>query len=126
MKTSSFLGLRTVVYYVPDMKRARDWYATLLGIEPYFDQPFYIGFNVGGFELGLHPTGDTPAPGPGGSTTYWGVDDMTASWRRMVGLGAAPVKEPEDVGDGIKVATLADPFGNHIGIIENPQFPNTA
>ena len=49
-----FLGLRTVVYYVDDIKKARDWYSSVVG-EPYFDEPFYVGFNVRGFELGLHP-----------------------------------------------------------------------
>ena len=126
MKPSSFLGLRTVVYYVPDMERAKQWYRTLLGIEPYFDQPFYIGFNVGGFELGLHPAGEGTQPGPGGAVSYWGVERMTVAWPRVLGLGAVAVHAPQDVGEGIQVATVRDPFGNHIGLIENPQFPNTA
>ena len=50
-----FLGLRTVVYKVSDLGRAKAWYTKVLGIEPYFDEPFYVGFNVGGYELGLDP-----------------------------------------------------------------------
>jgi predicted enzyme related to lactoylglutathione lyase len=131
MKRSAFLGLRTVIYYVPgtDMDRAKTWYRTLLGIEPYFDQPFYIGFNVGGFELGLHPSGDREPHGPGrpaGPASYWGVERMTVAWPRALGLGAVAVSAPQDVGDGIQVATVRDPFGNLIGLIENPHFPNSA
>jgi len=126
MKPSAFLGLRTAIYYVPDLDKAKTWYRTLLGIDPYFDQPFYVGFNVGGFELGLHPSGDHERPGQGGAIPYWGVERMTVAWPRALGLGAKAVSAPEDVGDGIQVATLKDPFGNLIGIIENRHFPNTA
>ena len=124
-KPSAFLGLRTVAYQVPDVARAKEWYASVLGIAPYFDEPFYVGFNVGGFELGLHPAGEGPSAGPGGTVAYWGVARMASAWERLVGLGAKPVSQPQDVGEGILVATLADPFGNLIGIIENPGFPNT-
>ena len=126
MKPSTFLGLRTAIYHVPDMERAKAWYRSVLGIDPYFDQPFYIGFNVGGFELGLQPAGDGQAPGPGGAVPYWGVERMTVAWPRLLGLGAAAVSAPQDVGDGIQVATVRDPFGNQLGIIENPHFPNQA
>ena len=126
MKPSAFLGLRSAICSVDDLERAKAWYSTLLGIEPYFDEPFYVGFNVGGFELGLHPAGDTARPGPGGAVPYWGVERMDEAWLRALGLGAHPVYEPRDVGGGIKVATVADPFGNSIGLIENPHFPNPA
>jgi predicted enzyme related to lactoylglutathione lyase len=126
MKPSAFLGLRTVVYQVTDLGKAKAWYRSLLGIEPYFDQPFYVGFNVGGFELGLHPAEPGHAPGPGGAVAYWGVEHMTTAWPRALGLGAQAVSAPQDVGDGIQVATLEDPFGNLLGVIENRHFPNTA
>src|SRR5262249_13785039 len=80
-------GLRTAIYYVPDLDKAKTWYRTLLGIDPYFDQPFYVGFNVGGFELGLHPSGDHERPGQGGAIPYWGVERMTVAWPRALGLG---------------------------------------
>lgn len=116
------LGLRTVVYYVPEGKlaEAKAWYAKAAGVPPYFDEPFYVGFNVGGFELGVHPGGQ--APGPGGSTAYWGTPDIAAEVERLVGIGAVLAHPIQDVGGGIKVATLADPFGNHFGVIENPHF----
>ena len=126
MKPSALLGLRTAVYYVPDMDRAKAWYRSVLGIDPYFDQPFYVGFNVGGFELGLHPSGDGNTPGSGGAVPYWGVERMTVAWPRLLGLGAVAVSAPQDVGEGIQVATVKDPFGNLLGIIENPHFPNEA
>ena len=53
--TPNFLGLRTAIYHAPDLAKAKSWYSRILGIEPYFDQPFYVGFNVGGYELGLDP-----------------------------------------------------------------------
>jgi len=118
--------LRTVIYHAADLAAAKEWYAKALGVQPYFDQPFYVGFNVGGFELGLHPTGPDLKPGPGGAVPYWGVERMDQAWPRALGLGAKPLHEPQDVGEGIKVATVVDPFGNWIGLIENPHFPNTA
>ena len=126
MKPSAFLGLRTVIYNVPDIARATTWYRSLLGIEPYFDQPFYVGFNVGGFELGLHPAGDGHPTGAGGAVAFWGVERMTTAWPRALGLGAVAESAPQDVGEGIQVATVKDPFGNLLGLIENRHFPNTA
>jgi catechol 2,3-dioxygenase-like lactoylglutathione lyase family enzyme len=126
MKPSAFLGLRTVVYYVPDVERAKQWYCSVLGIDPYFDEPFYVGFNVGGFELGLHPKEADLGPGAGGAVTYWGVPNVAEAWKRLLGLGAAASSEPQNVGGDIMVATVKDPFGNLLGIIENPDFPNTA
>ncbi|MBI1798024.1 MAG: VOC family protein [Candidatus Eisenbacteria bacterium] len=126
MKPAALQGLRTVIYFVGDMERARAWYRSLLGIEPYFDQPFYIGFNVGGFELGLHPANDTHPAGAGGQIAYWGVETMATAWARVTATGVTPVEQPEDVGGGILVASVRDPFGNLLGLIENPNFPNTA
>ena len=113
------LGLRTVAYHVTDLPKAKAWYCLALGKEPYFDQPFYVGYNVGGFELGLVPDG--PA-GPGGTDAYWGVADAKAAMAMLEGMGS-PVLEPlKDVGEGILVGMVADPFGNRFGIIQNPQF----
>ncbi len=112
-------GLRTVIYHVTDLAQAKAWYNQVLEREPYFDQPFYVGYSVGGFELGLVPDGK---PGPGGSVAYWGVPNAAAAAERLESLGAT-VREPlQDVGEGIRVAAFADPFGNTLGIIENPHF----
>jgi predicted enzyme related to lactoylglutathione lyase len=116
------LGLRTAVYYVPDLARARQWYARAFATEPYFDEPFYVGFNIGGYELGLHPSGEEGRAGPGGSAAYWGVPDIEQAVRHFTACEATLVRPAQDVGEGIKVATVADPFGNLIGLIENPHF----
>jgi predicted enzyme related to lactoylglutathione lyase len=120
---ASVRGLRTVIYGVPDITRAKEWYAKAFGTEPYFDEPFYVGFNIGGFELGLHP--DSPS-GAGGATAYWGVGNAAEAVERMASLGATVSSPPRDVGGGIVVATVLDPFGNEIGIIENPHFDTKA
>ncbi|MCI0704399.1 MAG: VOC family protein [Planctomycetia bacterium] len=115
------LGLRTFIAHVrsEQLDAAKAWYTQFVGAPPYFDTPFYVGFNVGGFELGLHPEGE---PGPGGVVAYWGTPDIATELARVVALGATVVKPIENVGEGIQVATLADPFGNPVGLIENPHF----
>ena len=115
------LGLRTVIYKAPDLARSKAWYSEIFGIAPYFDEPFYVGFNVGGYELGLDPDTDT-APGPGGSTVYWGVKDLNAALAQVAARGGVIVAAAQEVGGGIRVASLADPAGNVIGLIENPHF----
>ena len=113
-----FLGLRTVVYPAPDLAASKAWWTAVLGIEPYFDQPFYVGFNPGGYELGLNPNAD-PSAGP---TTYWGVRDIAAAAQRLIAKGAVAVAAVEDVGDGIKLGTFRSPGGDLVGLIENPAF----
>ena len=113
------LGLRTAIYPAPDLERARDWYMQVLGKAPYFDQPFYVGFSVGGFELGLLPDAD---PGIAGPQPLWGVENASAAYERLLALGATALEPVKDVGEGIKVAAVQDPFGNRLGIIENPHF----
>ena len=117
-----FHGLRTAIYRAPDLDKAKAWYARVLGIAPYFDQPFYVGFSVGGYELGLDPDASAPLAGSGGVIVYWGVSDATAAWERLLSLGATGRTAVQDVGEGIRVATVLDPFGNVLGIIENPHF----
>ena len=116
-------GLGTVIYPVTDLDRAKAWYAKAFGQAPYFDQPFYVGFNIAGYELGLDPNQPAAAAGAaGGGVAYWRVTEITSALQHFVATGAAEVSPIQDVGDGIKVATVADPFGNHIGLIENPHF----
>jgi predicted enzyme related to lactoylglutathione lyase len=114
-------GLRTVIYKVSDLAQGKAWYSQAFGLTPYFDEPFYVGFNVGGFELGLDP--DAPATiTAGGVQAYWAVDDVEAVYRQLIAIGGRPHEEPKEVGGGIKVATVLDPFGNILGLIFNPQF----
>jgi predicted enzyme related to lactoylglutathione lyase len=116
------LGLRTVLYKVSDLAKAKAWYSETFGITPYFDEPFYVGFEVGGYELGLDPDMSHQRPGPGGSVAYWGVRDLAATLKQLEARHVEVVSPLQDVGEGIKVATLSDPFGNRIGLIENPHF----
>ncbi len=113
------LGLRTALYPAPDLARAKAWYTQVLGVAPYFDQPFYVGFEVGGFELGLLPDATPATTGP---QPLWGVADIEAALAQLLALGATPLEPVADVGEGILVAAVADPFGNRLGLIQNPHF----
>ncbi|MCU1504683.1 MAG: bleomycin resistance protein [Ilumatobacteraceae bacterium] len=111
-----FLGLRTVIYPAPDLDAAKAWFSELLGSGPYFDEPFYVGFNVSGDELGLDPNASVDD----GPITYWGVADADDALATLVATGAALHADVQDVGGGIKVASVTAPNGSIIGIIENP------
>jgi predicted enzyme related to lactoylglutathione lyase len=113
------LGMRTVIYPATDLDEAKRWYSAMLGQAPYFDEPFYVGFAVGGFELGLLPNAQPSITGP---QPLWGVDDIEVEYARLLALGATPLEPVVDVGEGIKVAAVKDPFGNRLGLIENPLF----
>lgn len=117
-----FLGLRTAAYHVNDIDAAKTWYSAVLGLAPYFDQPFYVGFNVGGYELGLQPTESDATNKADGAVAYWGVEDASAALKRLLQQGATLHEDVQDVGEGIKVASVKDPFGNVFGVIENPNF----
>ena len=117
-----FLGLRTTIYKVEDINKAKAWYAKVFKIEPYFDEPFYVGFNIAGYELGLQPEEKSPTPKTGNVESYWGVEDVEAVYKMLLKNGATEHEAPQDVGGGIKVATVKDPWENVIGIIFNPHF----
>lgn len=113
------LGLRTVIYPVADLDAATNWYQQVFQTAPYFNEPFYVGFAIGGFELGLVPDGQ---PSRDGQVVYWGTQQIEAEVERLRTLGAEVVAPVTDVGEGIRVASLGDPFGNVLGLIENPTF----
>ena len=119
-------GLATVIYHVTDLDRAKAWYASVFQQQPYFDQPFYVGFNIGGYELGLHPDPAGERAGRGGVVAYWRVPQIEPAVKHFERAGAPIVEAIQDVGEGIKVAAVADPFGNLIGLIENPHFESAA
>jgi predicted enzyme related to lactoylglutathione lyase len=116
--TTPLLGLRTVIHPVADLSAAKQWWTDLLGAGPYFDEPFYVGFEVGGYELGLLPDAD-PADG---ALVYWGVDDVDAAVADAVALGGTVHVAASEVGDGIVTATVTSPQGLIVGFIFNPHF----
>lgn len=114
-------GLRTVVYMVPDLDAAKEWYSKTFGIKPYFDTEFYVGFNVGGYELGLHPQ-NSDAEKTANVYAYWAVEDVPKVYDTLLAEGGTALEKPADVGEGIVLAAVKDPWGNAFGIIDNPHF----
>lgn len=115
------LGLRTTIYKVADLEKAKAWYSKAFKVSPYFDEPFYVGFNIKGYELGLLPEENDISKGEN-ILSYWGVDDIQKVYQNLIDLGATKHEEPNSVGGDIMVATVKDPWGNIIGIIYNPEF----
>jgi predicted enzyme related to lactoylglutathione lyase len=111
-----FLKLRTVIYHVPELAAAKEWYSRITGITPYFDQPFYVGFDIAGQELGLDPD-MTGVQAGNTSVAYWAVADIQQSVQQLTEAGAAIAQPVQEVGGGIEVATVTDPWGNTIGLI---------
>ena len=101
--TLTLNGLRTVIYPSTDLEADKAWWSSLLGQQPYFDQPFYVGFEVGGYELGLLPN----ANASDGSVVYWGVDDVAAAVHTAISAGATEHTPVADVGEGIVTAMHA-------------------
>lgn len=122
MEKNTILGLRTTIYKVGDIDKAKEWYSKVFGVEAYFAEPFYVGFNIGGYELGLQPE-ETPTTDKTESViAYWGVNNIEDIYTQMIGLGATENEKPYNVGGEIRTATLKDPWGNVIGLIYNPEF----
>ncbi|KIH98735.1 bleomycin resistance protein [Streptomonospora alba] len=118
MEAALFLGLRTIVYPAADLAASTRWYTGVLGRGPYFSEDYYVGFDVGGYELALQPVellGRHPV-------TYWGVADVDTALSGLLAQGAASRSGVREVGGGIRVATVLDPQGSVLGLIENPHF----
>jgi catechol 2,3-dioxygenase-like lactoylglutathione lyase family enzyme len=137
-------GLTTVSFFADDITAARDWYTKLLGIQPYFTReiqgtPAYVEFRIGDYqhELGIidrrfaaharqgNP-GDPDDPGdpdaPGGAVIYWHVDDVQASFQRLLSMGATEHEQPVERGPGFVTASVVDPFGNLLGVMYNQHY----
>ena len=117
---SEMLGLGTTVYMVTDIDKAKQWYSKAFGVGPYFDEPYYVGFNIRGYELGLMPAETTI--NQSGVISYWRVHDVKATYARLIAFGATELEPIADVGGGILLGVVADPFGNPLGLIYNPSF----
>lgn len=116
------LGLRTTIYKVSDIHQATAWYAKAFETTPYFEEPYYVGFNIQGYELGLQPEETATSEKAESVVSYWGVENIQETFDRFLALGATESEKSFDVGGGIMTATVKDPFGNVIGLIYNPHF----
>jgi predicted enzyme related to lactoylglutathione lyase len=111
-------GLNTVIYPVKDLAQAKELYAKLLGVAPYADEAYYVGFRVADQELGLDPHGH--GQGMTGPVGYWEVDDIQASLKLLLDSGAEVQREVRDVGGGKLIATVKDADGNVTGLMQSP------
>ena len=110
-------GIKIIVIPVRDLARAKALYGGLLGVEPYADQPYYVGFRIGDQEIGLDPNGH--GRGMTGPVGFCRVDDIHASLQGLVEAGAETVEEIRDVGGGRLTAIARDGDGNPIGLVQN-------
>ncbi|RSM98727.1 glyoxalase [Nonomuraea sp. WAC 01424] len=127
-------GLTTISFYAQDVAAARDWYAEFLGMGAYFQRPeqgdpVYVEFRVGDYqhELGIIDARFAPegwSTEGGGAIVYWAVDDLEATWERLLEMGATPFDKPTEHGPGFVTASVRDPFGNILGIMINNHYMN--
>lgn len=108
-------GMKTIIYPVTDIARAKTLFSKLLGAEPYVDEAYYAGFRVEGQEVGLDPNGHRE-----GVTAYWHVDDIRNSLQLLLDAGARALQDVKDVGGGRLTASVRDADGNIIGLIQSP------
>ena len=125
-------GLTTVNFFADDVTGAQRWYTELLGIEPYFVRPIegtpaYVEFRIGDYQHELGIIDQRYAPHrvtgePSGAVIYWHVDDVRASFERLVSMGATVHEQPVERGPGFVTASVVDPFGNILGIMYNRHY----
>lgn len=127
-----FRSLSTVSFYAPDLEAAARWYTAVFGVAPYFSVPGYIEFRVGDLqhELGiidsafagseLSKTLSPASTGTAGAVVFWHVDDLPATLEQLISSGATLHDSVRDRGDGFVTASVIDPFGNILGIMDNP------
>lgn len=120
-------GLTTVSFYAADLEAAKKWYAEFLGSDPYFQVPGYIEFRLGDYqhELGIIDSRYVPGgqtSGPAGAVVYWHVDDVKATFEKLLALGAKEHGAPTERGEGFVTASVVDPFGNILGIMYNAHY----
>jgi predicted enzyme related to lactoylglutathione lyase len=118
MSDASTEGIKTVLHPVSDLAAAKAVYTALLGMPPQTDGSYYVGFDVAGQHIGLVPGG-----GPQGLTSpvaYWHVPDIEAKLAEVTAAGGTVQEPPRDVGGGRLVATVTDPDGNVLGLLQDP------
>ncbi|WP_283137103.1 VOC family protein [Rhizohabitans arisaemae] len=126
-------GLTTTSFWADDLEAAKEWYTELLGLEPYFVRSgpdgriAYIEFRLGDYqhELGIIQSGYAPhgpIGEPGGAVVYWHVDDVAASYDRLLAMGAKEHQQIIQREAGFVTASVVDPFGNILGVMYNPHY----
>ncbi|MFC9926534.1 VOC family protein [Streptomyces sp. NPDC127190] len=111
-------GLQTIIYPVKDPERAKALFTALLGVEPFVDAPYYIGFKAAGQDIGLDPNGH--AQGLTGPVPFWHVTDLRERLTALLAAGAELLQDVRDVGNGRLVASVKDPDGNLVGLLQDP------
>jgi predicted enzyme related to lactoylglutathione lyase len=111
-------GMKTVIYPVKDLAQAKVLFGRVLGVEPEVDEPYYVGFSVGGQHIGLDPNGHSR--GMTGPVGFFHVDDVTHKLKDLLDAGATEHDAIRDVGGGKLVASVTDPDGNVIGLVQAP------
>ena len=111
-------GIKTIIYPVSDMAKAKALFGLLAGVKPEMDQPYYAQFNVGGQQIGLDPNGHSQ--GMTGPTNYWHVADIKKTMATLIEVGARPHQEAKDVGGGQLIASVKDADGNVIALRQSP------
>lgn len=117
MTSSPTEGIKTVLHPVSDLPKAKAMYTALLGVPPQTDEPYYVGFQAAGQQIGLLPAGT--AQGMTGPVAYWHVPDIQAKLAEVTAAGATVKEAAHDVGGGRLVATVIDPDGNVLGVIQD-------
>jgi predicted enzyme related to lactoylglutathione lyase len=110
-------GMKTIIFPVRDLEKAKAFYGELLGVEPTADQPYYVGFDVGNQHIGLNPQGHND--GMAGPVGYWHVDDIRTTLKSLVDTGAKTVQDVKQVGQGRLIASVEDSDGNVVGILQD-------
>ncbi|MDG9719641.1 VOC family protein [Streptomyces sp. DH24] len=110
-------GLRTIVYPVKDLDRAKALFGALLGVEPYADEPYYVGYQDAGQDVGLDPNGH--AKGMTGPVPYWHVSDIRSTLAALLEAGAEPLQDVHEVGGGRRIASVRDADGNLVGLVQD-------
>jgi predicted enzyme related to lactoylglutathione lyase len=126
-KSQILKGLSTVSFFAIDHQKAVKWYSDFLEIEPYFNMPGYSEFRIGDYqhELGIIDSKFAPenmSVKPAGAIVFWHVDNLQTTLDRLLSMGAVEFAPITDRGEGFVTVSVVDPFGNILGIMQNPHY----